>query len=219
MCQGLWMEKLSGCNRQHNIHPLSCNGGRHCWGQDVFYCGRQYTRPVWGHSGAITVSQTLPDMLFEPAEQGLCCRLGSLNTNSLSHPTIWRLLLWGRKWEARGQHPNWAWEREQYPDNLGHQWDAAVRPWQSVWFPKANRRQVLGFSKKKTYWVSGFDTRAREGFAGFSWPHPLSLSLSFLYNIYECQRETGKERIVLPRIIVKMLTDQFILSWDISWKK
>lgn len=130
---------------------------KNCQDQDVFYCSRQYSSPVWICSGVITASQTLPDMLSEPPEQGLYCRLGLLNINCPPHPIIWRLPLWGRKGEARGQSPCWAWEREQYPDNQGRQRDAAVKTLAAtdhvVSFGNDGRK-VLGFSEKSVHWVS-----------------------------------------------------------------
>lgn len=49
---------------------------------------KQDISPVWGCPGGIALSQTLPDVLFEPTEQGFYCRLGLLNINSLTHPKI-----------------------------------------------------------------------------------------------------------------------------------
>ena len=77
---------------------------------------------------------------------------------------------------------------------------------------------MLGISKKSTY-LSVFLIRLQERVLQDVHdliPYPEACRL---YNLCECLRETGKDQIVLPQIIVKVLTDRFVLSWDISWKK
>lgn len=138
-------------------------------------------------------------MLFEPPEQGLCCRLGLLNTNCPPHPIIWRLLLWGRKGEARGQSPCWAWEREQYPDNQGHQRDAAVRTLAAtdrvVSFGNDGRK-VLGFSEKSAHWVCQWlGYNGKRGFYRIFVISSLILSLSALFNLCESWGKINWERL------------------------